>query len=149
MREIRQFLDKLDTGLYRVFHHLGLLVKGLTKSQQRILQVLSILVLIFWVKIINDHVENNAVWLYGEWTARSIGYSIRTDNYRLWTVRENSDTLLKDAMVSVGSTKRNVILMNENGETEYHFTRLDKRHLNLKIFTNYREMKSVKLEKKN
>lgn len=140
---ISQSFQKLDTGLYQVFHRL----KRLPKIQLRLLLFALVLSSVFLLSMVNRHIRDNAAWLEGTWSNQVTHYSMDAKkDCKVWTMKQEETLLLKDARIAVNSSKDDIILTN-GGAKEYHLIKTDDHYLTLQVFKNHKKIEQLELHK--
>ena len=94
-------------------------------------------------------VDNNAAWLEGSWSNKSISYSFKAKNEhcREWNIKEDDHSLLTNGLIAVNSNKKNIVLAKNGSLTEYHLTKLNKQQIELRIINDGRQTEKIKLSR--
>ncbi|MBO0454215.1 hypothetical protein [Candidatus Enterococcus murrayae] len=140
-----KFVEQFDAWVYQTWKKF----KGLTEKQQQFTYCLLILLAFFLISLINEQADNNAMWLDGSWKGPSDVYLIKSkkDECEYWDIKQNDFFLMENAQIAVNSSKRNIVLTKNSGNTEYHIIKLDRKRIILQIFNNQKKIKELGLER--
>ncbi|WP_139243522.1 hypothetical protein [Enterococcus gilvus] len=140
-----QFLQHVDSYLYRFLKQ----VKCLSRRQRQILLCLVVLSLVACMSLINGMVDNNAAWVEGSWSNKSVLFSFKAknDHCKVWNIKKEDQLLTENVLIAVNSTRKNIVLAKSGNTIEYHLTKLNKKQIELRIVNQGKEVEKIRLRK--